>query len=218
MQINGTAANDFDSIDIQGSVQLGGTLDVLINPVSCTGNDPCGVNANGTWTPVLGESLEIIKLVLAPVVGDYDANGTVGNEDYDVWRSNFGNATTIGAGADGNKNGVIDGADFVLWRNNFGATSALGSFNNTTFGSINIVDPAGTLAANGVTRHRFMVPRPCSSRSSRSDPAQDWPRRARTFDDRLTGLIRPVGPLWPTGPQLKPNSSVRCQSKVTTVQ
>jgi hypothetical protein len=151
MQINGTAADQFDRIELQGNGTLGGTLDVLVNPVSCTGNDPCGANLNGVWSPTIGETFDIIKLVLAPVVGDYDGNGTAGNEDYGVWRSTFGDSVTAGTGADGNKNGVIDSADYVLWRNNLGGTSSLGTFNNTQFNSLNIVDPTGALAAASAT-------------------------------------------------------------------
>ena len=151
MQINGTTNDQFDRIELQGNGTLDGTLDVLVNPVSCTGNDPCGANANGVWSPTVGETFDIIKLVLAPVVGDYDGNGSAGNEDYGVWRSTFGDSVTAGTGADGNKNGVIDSADYVLWRNNLGGTSSLGTFNNSQFDTLNIVDPTGTLAAANAT-------------------------------------------------------------------
>lgn len=52
--------------------------------------------------------------------GDYNKNGSVGPEDYDVWKSNFG---TSFADADGNGNGVVDAADYALWRDNLGAGS-----------------------------------------------------------------------------------------------
>lgn len=150
MQINGTSADQFDRIESQGSVALGGTVDVLVNPVACTGNDPCGTGVNPTWSPVLDETFDIIKLVLPTLAGDYDGNGSVGTEDYDIWRSNFGNTTTAGLGADGNRNGVIDSADYVIWRNNQGAAAALGNITGT-FGSINIVDPTGALSGAGYT-------------------------------------------------------------------
>ncbi len=51
-----------------------------------------------------------------PVAGDYDKNGSVGPEDYDVWKTNFG---TNLADADGNGNGVVDAADYTIWRDNF---------------------------------------------------------------------------------------------------
>lgn len=50
--------------------------------------------------------------------GDYDQNGSVGPEDYDVWKTNFG---TNFADADGNGNGIVDAADYTVWRDNFGA-------------------------------------------------------------------------------------------------
>jgi hypothetical protein len=54
----------------------------------------------------------------ASVPGDYNKNGSVGPEDYDVWKANFG---TSFADADGNGNGTVDAADYTIWRNNFGA-------------------------------------------------------------------------------------------------
>jgi hypothetical protein len=47
---------------------------------------------------------------------DFDGNGTVGTEDYDTWRENFGNAVAAGTGADGNGDGTVDAADYVVWR------------------------------------------------------------------------------------------------------
>jgi hypothetical protein len=47
--------------------------------------------------------------------GDYNGDGNVGPEDYDVWRSTFGSNNTA---ADGNGSGAVDAADYVVWRNN----------------------------------------------------------------------------------------------------
>ncbi|MEX0611713.1 MAG: hypothetical protein WD738_10985 [Pirellulales bacterium] len=59
------------------------------------------------------------------VQGDYNGDGIVNAQDYDVWTANFGDAVTAGTGADGNGNGVIDAADYVVWRKN--ATAGSGS-------------------------------------------------------------------------------------------
>jgi len=150
MQINGTANNQFDRIESQGSVALGGTLDVLVNPGACAGNDPCGATANPIWNPALDETFDIIKLVLPAATGDYDGNGSVGIEDFNLWRSGFGTTIAAGTGADGNRNGVIDGADYVIWRKNQGVVPALGNITGT-FSSINIVDPSGYLTGLGYT-------------------------------------------------------------------
>lgn len=52
--------------------------------------------------------------------GDYDGNGIVGPEDYNVWREDFGSASLLSA--DGNGDGIVNAADYTIWRNNFGTT------------------------------------------------------------------------------------------------
>jgi len=79
------------------------------------------------------------------VPGDYDGNGTVGPEDYNFWRENFGDPIAAGTGADGNRNGVVDAADYVVWRQN--VTAGVGS------GSLaSVPEPSGLilLAIGGV--------------------------------------------------------------------
>lgn len=54
------------------------------------------------------------------VVGDYDGNGSVGPEDYDVWAASYGSTTQLAA--DGNGNSLIDAADYTIWRDNLPPT------------------------------------------------------------------------------------------------
>jgi hypothetical protein len=59
------------------------------------------------------------------LAGDYDRSGVVNQQDYNVWRSQFGmSVPSAGDGADGNRDGTVDLADYVVWRNNLSATSA----------------------------------------------------------------------------------------------
>lgn len=53
----------------------------------------------------------------SPPLGDYDLGGSVGPEDFAVWKTAFGAASYA---ADGNKNGITDAADYTLWRDNLG--------------------------------------------------------------------------------------------------
>lgn len=62
-----------------------------------------------------------------PLLGDYNNNGSVGPEDYTVWKNTFNSNLTAGTGADGNSNGKVDAADFTVWRDRqtvFGSASA----------------------------------------------------------------------------------------------
>ena len=60
--------------------------------------------------------------LLAYLAGDYDLTGVVDNNDYNVWRAEFG--SEIESQADGNGDGAVDAADYVLWRKNVGKTLA----------------------------------------------------------------------------------------------
>jgi Glucose / Sorbosone dehydrogenase len=57
-----------------------------------------------------------------PIVGDYDIDGNVDNDDYGVWRASVGSNLLLAA--DGNRNGVVDTADYVVWRNAMAAAAA----------------------------------------------------------------------------------------------
>lgn len=59
----------------------------------------------------------------APLAGDYDANGTVDNLDFDVWKTTFG--STVDLRADGNHNGTVDAGDYTVWRDHFGTISGM---------------------------------------------------------------------------------------------
>jgi hypothetical protein len=58
------------------------------------------------------------------VLGDYNGNGTVGPEDYTVWKNTFNNNVTSGTGADGNSNGRVDAADYTVWRDRLAGSGA----------------------------------------------------------------------------------------------
>jgi hypothetical protein len=62
------------------------------------------------------------------IQGDYNSNGSVGPEDYDEWKSNFGMSVAAGSGADGNGNGIVDAADYTVWRDHLGQSAGAGSF------------------------------------------------------------------------------------------
>ena len=71
--------------------------------------------------------------VLIPTAGDYDRNGVVDTDDYDVWRDAYGSTELLNA--DGNDDGVVDAADYVVWRDAF-ANAASG---------VSVPEPTGSI-------------------------------------------------------------------------
>lgn len=80
----------------------------------------------------------------AELPGDYDGDGTVGTEDYVVWKANFGDTSLLTA--DGNGDGRVDSSDYTLWRDNLG-----GSWLDLAYGggsgalATGVPEPAGLL-------------------------------------------------------------------------
>jgi hypothetical protein len=70
-------------------------------------------------------------------VGDYDGNGSVGPEDYDTWKANFGSTEELAA--DGNVDGIVDAADYTIWRDRLSEVGG-GALNAST-----VPEPSETL-------------------------------------------------------------------------
>jgi hypothetical protein len=77
----------------------------------------------GDWSLTLVESDELTvepfsyAILISPAAGDFNLDGLVDQQDYDVWKAAFG---VVGeSSADGNQDGVVDAADFTIWRDNY---------------------------------------------------------------------------------------------------
>jgi hypothetical protein len=141
MQINDVAATgQFDSIVAEGDVMLNGTLNVLVNAPATNGTNP-------TWAPAVGQTFDIITIATGSPEGDYDGSGLVDEQDYVLWKEDFGSTEQLAA--DGNGDGMVDAADFVVWRNNLNATGApLGAISGT-FDNVTVTDFDGAFAGFG---------------------------------------------------------------------
>ena len=71
-----------------------------------------------------GQSIMAGQTSAGGIPGDYSNNGTVGPEDYNLWKSTFGQSVTAGTGADGNSNAMVDAADYTVWRDHLNAAGS----------------------------------------------------------------------------------------------
>ena len=113
----------FDPANPFGTVQ---NIDSLMTPNVGSAQFPVsfGEDARGNLYIAYIASGEVFRILTgSSLVGDYDGDGAVDEQDYDLWRATFGLATRNNPlPADGNANDIVDAADYVLWRKNFGMT------------------------------------------------------------------------------------------------
>lgn len=111
--------------DVNLANQVGRTIDLF----DWTGVTPTGaftISSPYSWNlSKLYTTGEVTLAAIALLPGDYNGNGTVGPEDYNLWKANFGSTTMLAA--DGNGNHVVDAADFTIWRKHLGLTLGVGS-------------------------------------------------------------------------------------------
>ncbi len=73
------------------------------------------------------EDLEMMRTFRIVSPGDYDQDGDVDTNDYDLWKNTFG-TTGEDLAADGNNDGVVNLADYTVWRDHLtGPSGALTS-------------------------------------------------------------------------------------------
>jgi hypothetical protein len=79
------------------------------------------------------------------VPGDYNHDGHVDVNDYNLWKQNFGSTSNLAA--DGNGNGVVDAADYVVWRS---ASAGSGAGAGNLGGSASVPEPSTAALAIGL--------------------------------------------------------------------
>jgi len=85
-------------------------------------NMPAGLKFDVIYSPTLVQLMVVPRLL-----GDYNLNGVVDAADYTVWRDTLGAMVTAFSGADGDGSGTIGKDDYDIWKANFGDTAGSGS-------------------------------------------------------------------------------------------
>lgn len=95
------------------------------NHLSIVTNGPIAMTADGTTydfttssAAALGDNqLKVVEDVFVMHSGDFDCNGVINNEDYNIWKLN-GAVLNIYSPADADGNGIINSLDYNLWKLN----------------------------------------------------------------------------------------------------
>jgi peptidyl-prolyl cis-trans isomerase A (cyclophilin A) len=109
------------------------------------------------YVPVSGSNVVSMNIsVLNYPAGDYNFDGKVDLNDYNVWKNSVGSTTA--AEADGNGDGVVDAADYDIWRSTLGQMSGPGSGAGAAVPeprSVFLVLPAAVLMFLGLRRRAW---------------------------------------------------------------
>ena len=144
MQVSGSGANDFDSIVVDGTANLDGTLTLLVNPAVPTQLDGTSQISAGPYTPTLGDTFDII-VAGSGLSADFNGVDGVNGGDLDILLASYG----VDAGGDTNGDGETDGSDFLAWQTEFGSTAAGGTLIDNGL-TLNVVDVDGVFTGTGL--------------------------------------------------------------------
>jgi hypothetical protein len=107
---------------IGGAVNSSPAVKSYSGPITITGNTTVKARirtAGGQWSGLVEATFTV-----AGQPGDFDNNNMVDDNDYLVWRANFGSTVPAGTSADATGDGTVDTADYIVWRKNVGAQGA----------------------------------------------------------------------------------------------
>lgn len=146
VELVGTSAGAFDTINVSGQAALSGTLEVDLGLVSGNPFEPqvgdsfalltAAGGLTGTFASAQLPTLASGKMwhirysanaatLAVKLAGDYNDNGIVDAADYSVWRDKLG--STLDPRADGDTNGIVNLLDYNIWKANFGASAGAGA-------------------------------------------------------------------------------------------
>lgn len=119
------------SVNINGSsLASAGTL-YSTTGTSITTSAVTGLGNLFTVSNMPGRTIYTYIIPRAPILGDYNNDGTVDAADYTVWRDTAGQTgaslAADGTGPSGTPDGVVDDLDYQFWVEHFGNTSGSGA-------------------------------------------------------------------------------------------
>ncbi len=95
-----------------------------------------------------------------PLVGDYNIDGVVDQNDYTVWSQSYGSNLLLAA--DGNGDGRVDAADYTVWRDAFASFASMSSPANSeavnpAIDALSAAPPREVLAHGSLANSRDIV-------------------------------------------------------------
>ncbi len=139
IEIGGTSANQFDTLQVTKHVFLDGTLEVTLTDdydpdfgqqfsiVQAVSIANSGIVLGGPdgekFKLIFAPGLLLLESTMAGLPGDYNGNGLVDAVDYTLWRDNLGLDSSV-LGGNGSGAASVVQADYDLWKSHFGESVA----------------------------------------------------------------------------------------------
>lgn len=161
IRVGGDGWTEFGAVTaLGGEVTIGEKAATELKEIDATNFELTSagvVNADLDATIDVEQDASITSTGLPPAA-DFNDNGVVENDDYQIWRDNYGiTSGATRATGDANGDGLVNAADYAIWRDTLGDFDAGGGIVIAAAERFDVGGEASLVARDGAERYNITV-------------------------------------------------------------